>query len=163
MGLQVQAAPMCCFELFNSSCAKSHAEPNCYTLQTDSDTSSQPILSYKHHCKFYPKHSYYQLARFTPGKFPAIASILKLNCRHVSSRSGARCAASVLPWSYSYSSHLEIAQNTTSLTSHDASIANLRGTGIRVHLRELQLSFGADSRSQGSVSDDVAECLSVTN
>jgi hypothetical protein len=45
------------------------------------------------------------------------------------------------------------------LATGNASVADLRRAGVAVHLGELELGFGADSRRQGRVADDIAKCL----
>lgn len=61
----------------------------------------------------------------------------------------------------SYASHLEVAQHTTALTTHDAPVVDLCRPRVAVHLRQLQLRFGADSWGERGVSDDITECLSI--
>ncbi|RDW56434.1 hypothetical protein BP5796_13183 [Coleophoma crateriformis] len=77
----------------------------------------------------------YQLAFLTPGKDPSNAFIRKLNC-------------------------LEIPEDTSSLPSLEASVPNLSGAGVGVHLGQLQLGLGAGSRREAEVADDVPESLS---
>lgn len=60
-----------------------------------------------------------------------------------------------------YSRQLEVAQHTAALASHDASVSDLGRAGVAVHLRQLQLGFGADSGRQGGVADDESEGLPV--
>src|SRR5688572_21413796 len=60
-----------------------------------------------------------------------------------------------------YSRHLEVAQDTSCLASHDTSVANLGWSCVAVHLRELKLGFGANSGREGGVTDDVAERLPI--
>jgi hypothetical protein len=62
--------------------------------------------------------------------------------------------------SKTYSCHAEITEDTTSLTTSNTSVLDLGGTGVAVHLRQLQLSLGAGALWQECVADDVAECLS---
>lgn len=59
-----------------------------------------------------------------------------------------------------HSGHLERSQHTAPLASHDAAVANLRRSGVAVHLRELQLGSGSHSGRQGRVPDHVSEGLS---
>lgn len=58
-----------------------------------------------------------------------------------------------------YPRHLEVSEDTTRSTSHNTTVADLRRTGVAVHLRELELGLGADSRWQRRVSDHVAKGL----
>lgn len=60
-----------------------------------------------------------------------------------------------------YSCHLKVAQDTSSLAAHDASVPDLRGARIAVHLGELQLGLGAHARRERRVADDVSERLPV--
>lgn len=57
--------------------------------------------------------------------------------------------------------HLEVPENTAALSTHDAPVPDLRGAGVGVHLRQLQLGFGAHARRQGRVADEVSEGLPV--
>ena len=100
-------------------------------------------------------HGRYQLALLTPGKFPAMASILKLNCAVSTMHTNRRA--------FTYSCHFKIAQDTSTLTAHDTSIADLCRPRVAVHLRQLQLGLGADSRCQGRVADNVAKSLPSVN
>lgn len=61
----------------------------------------------------------------------------------------------------SYSRHLKVPENTTRLAANNTPVANLRGTGIAVHLRKLELGLGADSGGERRVSNHVAESLSI--
>lgn len=103
----------------------------------------------------FPRARDYQLARFTPGMFPAMACILNWYCIGLGL------------WKYckvilcAYSAHLKVAQHTTALAAHDAAVANLCRSGVAVHLRKLQLSLRADSRGEGRISDHVSQRLSV--
>lgn len=58
-----------------------------------------------------------------------------------------------------YSCHLEVAEHTTCVSSHRASVANLRWACVVAHLLELELGFGADSGGERHVADDVTEGL----
>ena len=58
-----------------------------------------------------------------------------------------------------YSRQFEVAQDTATLTAHYASIPDLGRAGVAVHLGELELGFGADSRREGRVADDVSKSL----
>lgn len=60
-----------------------------------------------------------------------------------------------------HSSHAEIARNTPSLSSSNTSVADLGGTGITVHLRELKLCLGARALRERCVADEVAKSLSI--
>lgn len=71
----------------------------------------------------------YQLALFTPGMLPAMASIRKLYCKCQPQRLAS------WPRFGAYPGHLEVAQYTTALATHDASISDLSRSGIAVHLR----------------------------
>jgi hypothetical protein len=59
-----------------------------------------------------------------------------------------------------YSCDPEVPENTPCHTSCYASVLDLCGAGVGVHLGELQLSLGADTLGQRSVADDVTEGLS---
>jgi hypothetical protein len=60
-----------------------------------------------------------------------------------------------------YSSQPEVAEDTTTLASHDTPVLDLRVPCIAVHLRELELSLRADSLRECGIADNVAEGLSV--
>lgn len=51
-------------------------------------------------------------------------------------------------------------KNTSTLAPFDTPVVDLSEPGVCVHLGELQLCLSARSLWQGSVADDVAECLS---
>lgn len=59
------------------------------------------------------------------------------------------------------SCHAEVTENTLSLASSNASVLDLGGAGVAVHLRQLQLSLSARALWQKCVADDVAKCLSL--
>lgn len=59
-----------------------------------------------------------------------------------------------------YSCHAEITEDTSSFATSNTSVLDLGGTGVAVHLRQLQLSLGAGALWQKGVADDVAKCLS---
>jgi len=63
-------------------------------------------------------------------------------------------------WKQAYSAKPEVAEDTTALPAHDASVLDLREPGVAVHLRELKLRLGTYSLRQRGVADDVAEGLS---
>jgi hypothetical protein len=61
-----------------------------------------------------------------------------------------------------YSSQSEVAEDTSTLSAHDAPVLDLGEPRVAVHLRELQLCLGADSLWKRRVSDNVSQCLSLS-
>lgn len=68
----------------------------------------------------------------------------------------------VRPRVSTYPTHLEISQHTSSLTTQYTPVANLRRSGIAVHLCQLQLGLCPRPCRKRLVTDDVSECLSVS-
>jgi len=60
-----------------------------------------------------------------------------------------------------YSGHLEIPQDTSSLSTFDTSVANLCRTSVAMHLGQLKLCLGACSGWKGHVANDVSKSLSI--
>ena len=60
-----------------------------------------------------------------------------------------------------YSRHLEVAQNTSTLPSYYTSVANLGRSCVAVHLTQLELCLGASSCWQTQISNDISQGLSM--
>lgn len=109
----------------------------------------------------------YQLAFFTPGMLPAMAftrnwyckrlalAVVQayrvfvgeaFNCRSWCKRS---VTSAELPaqsrGAATYTTHPEVAHDTSSLASHYTPVLELGGAGVGVHLGELELGLGADT------------------
>lgn len=61
--------------------------------------------------------------------------------------------------SETYSGHLEVSQDTSSLPTLDTSVPDLCRASVAVHLGELQLGVSAHTSRELHVADDVAESL----
>jgi hypothetical protein len=96
----------------------------------------------------------YQLAFFTPGRFPASALIRNWYCDTVSTM---YCHLN----RSAYPSKPEVAEDTTALAAHYAPVLDLCEACVAVHLGELELGLGADSLRERGVADDVPEGLPV--
>lgn len=83
-----------------------------------------------------------------------MASIRKLYCKGQPRRLVLR------PWFCAYPGHLEVAQHTTALAAHDASISDLSRSRVAVHLRQLELGLGANSGRECGIADYITEGLS---
>lgn len=62
-----------------------------------------------------------------------------------------------------YSSHSEVAEDTTALAAHYTPVLDLGVACVAVHLRELELSLRADSLRKGGIADQVSQSLSVSS
>lgn len=138
----------------------------------------------------FPAPSIYQLAFCTPGRAPARACNRKLYCEECqpsyptqATRRSSQCPSKantqtqVLPLvaprgrkrkpktkknrAGPYPRHLEVPEDTPSLSSEQAPVPDLGRVRVAVHLRELELGLGAHARGERGVPDDVAEGLSV--
>jgi hypothetical protein len=97
----------------------------------------------------------YQLAFFTPGRFPASALTRNWYCGEIS------IVDAPIEIAATHSSQPEIAEDTSALASHYAPVLDLCEARVAVHLRELELRLRADSLRERRVANDVAESLSV--
>lgn len=98
----------------------------------------------------------YQLAFFTPGRFPASASILKVYWIVVSTTPG---RIPLRDRRQTHPRHLEVPEDTPRLPSEDTPVPNLRRPRVSVHLRQLQLRLGPHARRERRVPDNVPERL----
>jgi hypothetical protein len=101
-----------------------------------------------------PSTLVYQLAFFTPGRFPASALTRNWYCAHISQLDVSRRVREA------YTTHPEVAEDTAPLASHYTSVLDLGESRVAVHLRKLELGLGAHSLRQSGVADNVAEGLS---
>ena len=60
-----------------------------------------------------------------------------------------------------YPRHLEISQDTTSLSSLNTPVPDLRRAGVTVHLGQLELCLRAHASGKGYIADDVSERLPI--
>ena len=61
-----------------------------------------------------------------------------------------------------YSSHPEVAKDTSAFASHYTPVLDLCVACVAVHLGELELGLGTGTLGEGGVADDVAESLTIT-
>jgi hypothetical protein len=97
----------------------------------------------------------YQLAFFTPGRFPASAFWRNWYCKD---------CQPLVPNFGLHDTHTpkpEVAEDTTSLSSYYTSVLDLCEPCVAVHLRKLELSLCAHTLRECRVADYVSKCLPV--
>ena len=108
----------------------------------------------------------YQLAFFTPGRFPSSACSLKLYCATVSILLKTHPRLHPFPrprrTRKTHPRHLEIPKDTPRLAPQDTPVPHLRPARVAVHLRELQLRLGPHARRQRRVPNNVPQRLPRT-
>lgn len=60
-----------------------------------------------------------------------------------------------------YSTHAEVAEDTSTFTAHYTPILDLRIPGVAMHLRELELCLGAHTLRKRSIADDMTKSLPI--
>lgn len=99
--------------------------------------------------------SLYQLAFFTPGRFPAIAFIRNWNCKQRQPRVIEQTGSGA-----TYTSQPKVAEDTLSSASHYTSVLDLCEPRVAVHFGELELGLCAHTLRERGITDDKAERVS---
>lgn len=60
---------------------------------------------------------------------------------------------------FTYSAHFEVAEDTSTPSSHYTPVLDLCQARVAVHLRELELCLGTDTLGERRIADDVSEGL----
>lgn len=81
----------------------------------------------------------YQLAFFTPGRFPASAFIRNWYCKIC------QHLHPTIMFRRTHTSEPKVTEDTSSLSSHNTPVLDLRESCVAVHLRQLELGLSAHS------------------